>query len=299
MSASTRKDRCFGLAMHPTPFTGAQLFPNDLLAGYMALSGTSGQPPPGVWFKFECEILRDEQVKKVITGAKDIGFPDNASLFTADVTTRVDVASSSPSPKARAHASFVAKIPKDIPVDEFHAKLEAAVDSFVELPVCQKNILKHTYVRRPIADALRHSMLTLLPQWRQNTNIAGEARTLNYPEAEQVVVLLHEHETLNDLVKAGRLQITQDAAYRKLMAEQRQINSPRLRPKTKLEMRLGNLHIWISVDGVELFEFAVEYSASVDDLSAEYSIAYSAKGAPSTVTKAERCPSCIRRVVSF
>ncbi|KAF7368022.1 hypothetical protein MSAN_00868000 [Mycena sanguinolenta] len=177
------------------------LLPNNLLAADMKPSGTSGQPPPGVWFKFECEtedhlteILRDEQVKKVIAGAKDFGFHDNASLFTADVTTRVDVVS--PSPKARFHASFVAKIPKDISVDEFHAKLEAAVDSFVELPVCQNNILKHTYLR-------------------QNMNIADETRALDYPDAEQIVVLLHEHGTWDDLIK-----ITQDAAYRKLMAEQ-------------------------------------------------------------------------------
>ncbi|KAF8142361.1 hypothetical protein K438DRAFT_1995050 [Mycena galopus ATCC 62051] len=228
MSASARKDRCSGLAIHYAPADISQqmfkakvdalvdsflalpvcqrkflsfnvMYPNSGLEENMKLSGI-GQPTPSVWFEFECEsedhlteIIGDEQFKKIFAEAKDFGFLDSASLFTADVTTKFDVPS--PTTNARVHSSFAAKIPKDMSADQFHAKLEPVIDGYVQLPLCQKHILKHTY-------------------WRQNPNIANEARTLGYPEAEGLVVVLQEVETWNALV-----EIFDDETYRKLMFE--------------------------------------------------------------------------------
>ncbi|KAJ7794493.1 hypothetical protein B0H14DRAFT_3556915 [Mycena olivaceomarginata] len=231
MSASARKDRCSGLAIHyapadisqqslkpnlmhswirslnflfargtssilTSPFTGAQIYPNSRLEEIMKVSGI-GQPTPNVWFEFECEtedhLTETRQFKKLFAGAKDLGFLDSASFFTADVTTKVDVPP--PTSNARVHSSFVAKIPKDMSVDEFHAKLEPVIDGYVRLPACQKHLLKHTY-------------------WRQNTNIVDEVHTLGYPEAEGLGVVLPETETWNALV-----EISNDETFKKLMFE--------------------------------------------------------------------------------
>ncbi|KAF7339195.1 hypothetical protein MVEN_01996800 [Mycena venus] len=228
MSASARKDRCSGLAIHYAPADISQqefkakvdtlvdsflalpvcqknflnfnvIYPNSRLGEIMKLSGI-GQPTPNIWFEFECEtedhlteIIGDEQFKNLFAGAKDLGFLDSASFFTADVTTKVDVPP--PAPNARVQSSFAAKIPKDMSADEFHANLEPVIDGYVQLPVCQKHILKHTY-------------------WRQNTNIANEVRTLGYPEAEGLVVVLQEVETWNALV-----EIMDDETYKRLMFE--------------------------------------------------------------------------------
>ncbi|KAJ7884663.1 hypothetical protein B0H13DRAFT_1889880 [Mycena leptocephala] len=199
MSSSARKDRCSGLAIHYAPADISQqefkakldalvdsflelpicqrnflnfnvIYPNSRLEELMKVSGI-GQPTPNVWFEFECEC----------------------SFFTADVTTKVDVPP--PTSNARVHSSFVAKIPKDMSVDEFHAKLDPVIDSYVRLPACQKHLLKHTY-------------------WRQNTNIVDEVHTLGYPEAEGLAVVLQETETWNGLV-----EISNDETFKKLMFE--------------------------------------------------------------------------------
>ncbi|KAJ7200410.1 hypothetical protein GGX14DRAFT_572171 [Mycena pura] len=228
MSSSVNKDhRCIGLGLHHAPVHLSKaefeakinalvdtclalpvcqrnflkfelMFPTDLLSNHIGGIG-SIHPPDGVWVRYEspthehlAEVLTDPEFHQLIADARDWGLDCDCS-FSADVSTKTDVASSTPN--NRAHGAWLIRIPSSMSGDDFQAKMVPFFDKIGALPVTQKNVLKLTY-------------------WSQNTLAADAYRALGYPTPEPVAVIMAEYETFDDMA-----ELMQDEGIRKLFAE--------------------------------------------------------------------------------
>ncbi|KAJ7199764.1 hypothetical protein GGX14DRAFT_401057 [Mycena pura] len=207
MPASTRKDRCFGLAIDHAPAHLSReefranveamydslvalpvsqknflkldlIFPNNRLSAHAKVLGF-GEPPTCLWARGECEsadhlseMIADGEFKKILAEAKD---PADSVGFSADVVTGVNVASTSPDAALR--IMFLAKAPHGMTEEEFHTKFAS---------------LFYRYRSQSRF------------QWKQNTNAVDDLSTLNYRQVEPAIVLMSEVQTWNQITEASQ-----------------------------------------------------------------------------------------------
>ncbi|KAJ7206538.1 hypothetical protein GGX14DRAFT_457231 [Mycena pura] len=96
------------------------------------------------------ELLRDPEYVSLLSAAKENGHlsgHDSMSLFSADVTTKIDVNDTGTSD--RKHVFGIFKVPNDVPAELFEQKVEACIDGALALPVCQNKFLKYEMAMAP------------------------------------------------------------------------------------------------------------------------------------------------------
>ncbi|KAF7374247.1 hypothetical protein MSAN_00307600 [Mycena sanguinolenta] len=228
MSASSQKDRIFTLGVYRGPPQLSQeeltskvdalvdnflalpvaqknflkftmMMPNDALNEDVAMLGV-GVPPPCVFLFGQCangenltEILRDEEFTRTLDAAKGFVLQDGSWSFSADVTVFIE----KPAPaitgvEAHWHGALLLKAPRVI-AEQLLGNLELAIEKYTALPVVQRNLLRYTY-------------------WRPNSMIADELLRVGrpIPEAESIVLLMCEAETLADLVEINHHPVVKE-----------------------------------------------------------------------------------------
>ncbi|KAJ6487039.1 hypothetical protein C8R45DRAFT_996771 [Mycena sanguinolenta] len=219
MSASSMKDRVFTLGVYRGPPQLSQkeltsrvdalvddflalpvaqknflkftmMVPNDTLNEDVAMLGV-GLPPPSVFLFGQCaneehltEILRDEEFTRTLDTGKEFVLQDSSWSFSADVKTLIEKPALAGA-DAHWHGALLLKGPRDI-LEQLQGNLEAAIEKYTALPVVQRNLLQYTY-------------------WQPNSMIVDEVLRLGRPtpEAESIVLLMCEAETLAHLVEAS------------------------------------------------------------------------------------------------
>ncbi|KAJ6466099.1 hypothetical protein C8R47DRAFT_1153890 [Mycena vitilis] len=120
------------------------MIPNDKLDSHNQALGFPA-PQPVILVKVECEsqkhcvqFFKDLEVANAISGAAEFG---DACMFSVDELTRIDQGSVS---DATTWVGIM-KRPSNLSTVQFYKKLEEEiVDQFVNLPVVQTHLLKHT-----------------------------------------------------------------------------------------------------------------------------------------------------------
>ncbi|KAJ6554676.1 hypothetical protein B0H19DRAFT_1072038 [Mycena capillaripes] len=161
------------------------------------------QPHPSVWQICECEvdlfsylielhfnlkhlqsrehladIVKDKDFKEIIDAAEHFGFHAGSCSFSADLKTKVFI----PTSNDRVHAMGVFKVGPQPDKTAFHDLIEELAERILELPAAKKNILKKTL-------------------WFQNEQIREDLNELGLPPPEDVVVLMIEAETIDNVVE--------------------------------------------------------------------------------------------------
>ncbi|KAJ6571100.1 hypothetical protein B0H19DRAFT_1129180 [Mycena capillaripes] len=129
----------------------------------------------------QAEIFGDAEVKKLLADAELWDFNANSCVFSAEVTTRIDVATANP--MDRICAICVSKVPAHMSPTEFQEKMVELIDCWLKIPVCQQNVLKHTL-------------------WLQNDTMGPSVRALNYG-TEACVVAMIECESWDHLLNVS------------------------------------------------------------------------------------------------
>ncbi|KAF7365862.1 hypothetical protein MVEN_00460700 [Mycena venus] len=146
-----------------------------------------GLPPPhpSVWQICECEsrdhlsdIVKDKDFKERIDAAEHFGFHAGSCSFSADLKTKIFI----PTSNDRVHAMGVFKVGPQPDKAAFHDLVEELAERILELPAAKKNILKKTL-------------------WFQNEQIREDLHELGLPPPEDVVVLMIEAETIENVVE--------------------------------------------------------------------------------------------------
>ncbi|KAF7367818.1 hypothetical protein MSAN_00846200 [Mycena sanguinolenta] len=126
------------------------------------------------------EVARDPTFKALVDQAKEFGYHKGASLFTADVVTKLDAIESGPQERKRAIGIF--KIPPGMPKDKFEQKVEAFVDGAMAMPLAREKLLNYTI-------------------WYQNSEVDTEVEGLGLPTPAPLVIAMSELETFNHVVE--------------------------------------------------------------------------------------------------
>ncbi|KAF7367816.1 Zn(2)-C6 fungal-type domain-containing protein [Mycena sanguinolenta] len=211
MSASTRKDQCNFLTIHPVPsgiskeecerkhsawldaVAQTPVAQRNMLKITMFIQDNTLTEPLGrldiptasptivTHIVFEDvenfkEVARDPTFKSLVDQAKEFGYHKGASLFTADVVTKLDDVESGP--QERKHAIGIFKIPPGVPKDKFEQKVEAFVDGAMAMPIAREKLLHYTI-------------------WYQNSEVNTEVEGLGLPTAAPLVIAMAELETFN------------------------------------------------------------------------------------------------------
>ncbi|KAJ7676793.1 hypothetical protein DFH06DRAFT_1169051 [Mycena polygramma] len=152
------------------------IFQNEVLTEHIKALGFA-EARPCVWMALEfqteehfAELLKDAELKQLMSEAEDFGFCTGGCSFVADVVTKIDV----PAPTNRAHLMGVCKLPDTLSTNEFHAKFEGLFAKLLALPLSQ-NILKHSL-------------------WVQNKILDSELRALGLAAPPPLFVLMIEAE---------------------------------------------------------------------------------------------------------
>ncbi|KAJ7206539.1 hypothetical protein GGX14DRAFT_457234 [Mycena pura] len=142
------------------------------------------------------ELLRDPEYVSLVSAAKENGHlrgHDDMSLFSADVTTKIDVNHTGD----RKHVFGIFKVPNDVPAELFERKVEACIDGALALEACQNNFLKYK-----MASRLSHEPI----RWRQTSNITDELPRLGFPAPQPWIVAMAEFANLDNLLEVGKDQ---------------------------------------------------------------------------------------------
>lgn len=86
------------------------------------------------------QIMTDASFAKVFAEAEEFVSPAKASLV--DIVTRIDISA----PTDRTHIICAVQCPEHLSSSEYGTKFEGFVDRLLELPITQKNVLKHSVV---------------------------------------------------------------------------------------------------------------------------------------------------------
>jgi hypothetical protein len=88
--------------------------------------------------------MQHQESQKLVAGRHEFKQERGASVFSGEVTTKID----KPGSNGRAHGIAILKVPARESPEHFARKLEALLDRFVALPATQKCVSKCTLVRR-------------------------------------------------------------------------------------------------------------------------------------------------------
>ncbi|KAJ7135769.1 hypothetical protein C8R44DRAFT_768982 [Mycena epipterygia] len=175
MSTSTNKERFCVIGIHQTPpdlskkefETGIEtlvanwlelpvvktnalkmdmIFSNDLLEAQVRAAGLPDSRPFAI-IKTEYEtvdsmlaVMQHQESQKIVAGRQEFKQERGASVFSAEVTTKID----KPGSKDRAHGIAILKVPEGESPEHFARKLEALLERFVAVPATQKCVSKCT-----------------------------------------------------------------------------------------------------------------------------------------------------------
>ncbi|KAJ7306972.1 hypothetical protein DFH08DRAFT_901506 [Mycena albidolilacea] len=122
------------------------IFSNDLLEAQVKAAGLPDSRPFAI-IKTEYEtvdnmvaVMQHQESQKLVAGRHEFKRERGASVFSAEVTTKID----KPGSKGRAHGIVILKVPAGESPEHFARKLEALLDRFVALPATQKCVSKCT-----------------------------------------------------------------------------------------------------------------------------------------------------------
>ncbi|KAJ7260218.1 hypothetical protein C8J57DRAFT_1338494 [Mycena rebaudengoi] len=122
------------------------IFSNDHLEAQVRAAGLPDSRPFGI-IKTEYKsvdnmaaVMQHQESQKLVAGREEFKQKRGASVFSAEVTTKID----KPGSNDRAHGIAILKVPEGESPEHFERKLEALLDSFVALPATQKCVLKCT-----------------------------------------------------------------------------------------------------------------------------------------------------------
>ncbi|KAJ6556140.1 hypothetical protein B0H19DRAFT_1151993 [Mycena capillaripes] len=122
------------------------IFSNDLLETQVKAAGVPDSGPFAI-IKTEYEtvdnmiaVMQHQQSLKLVAGREEFKRERGASVFSAEVTTKID----KPGSKDRAHGIAILRVPEGESPEHVARKLEALLDRFVALPAIQKGVSKCT-----------------------------------------------------------------------------------------------------------------------------------------------------------
>ncbi|KAF7367815.1 Zn(2)-C6 fungal-type domain-containing protein [Mycena sanguinolenta] len=125
-------------------------------------------------------VARDATFKALVDQAKEFGYHKGASLFTADVVTKLDDVESGS--QERKHAIGIFKIPPGLPKDKFEQKVDSLIDGAMVMPLAREKLLNYTI-------------------WYQNSEVDTEVEGLRLQTAAPLVVAMAEFETFNHVAE--------------------------------------------------------------------------------------------------
>jgi hypothetical protein len=102
------------------------------------------------------QYIRDPSIAELIAKAEPF-LHGKACAFSADVVTKIDRLQGTR--RETCHGILIFKVPSHMEVGDYHRKIESVVDKFVELPVAQEHMVKHTVVRIRIPSELNLTLL--------------------------------------------------------------------------------------------------------------------------------------------
>ncbi|KAJ7742941.1 hypothetical protein DFH07DRAFT_1063617 [Mycena maculata] len=226
MSTSARKDRCFAMGIHKVPahlskeeferqiqalvdaLVAVPVVQANLLKVEILLQNNEldshlkalGFPEPGPTVVCAVEyaseehfvyIVQNTEVQKLLAGAQEFGYHEEANVFSADVVTKIDTYT----PKDRVHIICICKVPPKMSKERFSQKMEAFMDRTLTHPMVERNVLKYT-------------------MWVQNNIIKDHVQALAFPVPEPTVVVRVESENW------GRfMELVQDPDFQLIFAD--------------------------------------------------------------------------------
>ncbi|KAK6997018.1 hypothetical protein R3P38DRAFT_3221584 [Favolaschia claudopus] len=127
------------------------------------------------------KYLRDPSIVQLVHDSDHFGLQAGACAFTADLEVQVDKAAESDKRDAtRPHGILIFKVPDHLTDETFHAKINSMIEALLAADVTKKHLIKHS-------------------KWIQNDDFTDEIKVWNFPQAERVVVLMLECETIESL----------------------------------------------------------------------------------------------------
>ncbi|KAJ7366025.1 hypothetical protein DFH08DRAFT_948092 [Mycena albidolilacea] len=153
------------------------IFQNNVLdASLKYLGMPPAQPCVVLKAEFETEdnfmdYSRDPAVGKLLSDANQFGFMSGSIVSSVDLVTRIDV----PAEAERRLWVGIYRVPGITSAAQFQDKVGPVIDAFIEHPLSQARMLKHT-------------------MWLPNSSSAPGLQSQGYPAVDPAVVIMVEYE---------------------------------------------------------------------------------------------------------